>query len=214
MKKTLLSLLFGAFGLAAGAQDIAADVAGDYAGDLWVSQGAPVDTTDEDTKFSGQTITLSAGDEAGTIDFALYNFTFGSASVGNILLPAIPVSTDADGNVLFGENPAVELALAGGLIMATAQINTEGSVISGNSIEVAIDVVWTNGGNIPINVLFKGEKSVTDGIGSVAVDAAGVSGGRVTGVYTLDGRRVNTTGKTDGLPVGLYIVNGQKTIIK
>ena len=34
------------------------------------------------------------------------------------------------------------------------------------------------------------------------------------GVYTIDGRRINTTGDTTSLPSGFYIINGKKTIVK
>ncbi len=213
MKKTLLSFLFGAFALAAGAQDVVSDAVGVYSGDLWVALMAPVDTTDADTKLSDQTVYLTVGEEANTIDFALYDFTFAGASVGDIVLSSIPVSTDEAGNIVFGENPAVELSLAEGVILATAQINTEGSFINGDDIEVTIDVVWTNGGDIPINVFFKGTKTVADGISGVTT-SGNATGERSTGVYTLSGRRVNATGETGQLPAGLYIVNGKKTIIK
>ena len=108
MKKTLLTLFVSAFALVAGAQNVATQVAGEYVGDLWVALGAPVDTTDVDTRMPGQSITMEAGAAEGTIDFALYNFQFAGMSVGDIALDAVPVSADDAGAV--NDNPLCMLS--------------------------------------------------------------------------------------------------------
>lgn len=208
MKKALLTFFLGACALVAGAQSVVSNVAGEYTGDIWIGLGAPVDTTDNDTRLRDQHVTITAGEAEGTINFSLPNFQFGGAPVGDIELNAVPVFLAETGYVNFGDNPAVPLSLAGGIIQATAQINTAESFINGNMINAKIDVVWTNGDNLPINVLFKGVKSVPDGIENITANAA------VTGTYTLSGVCLNTAGSTDDLPAGIYIINGKKTIIK
>lgn len=208
MKKALLTFFLGACALVAGAQSVVSNVAGEYTGDIWIGLGAPVDTTDNDTRLRDQHVTITAGETEGTINFSLPNFQFGGSPVGDIELNAVPVFLAETGYVNFGDNPAVPLSLAGGIIQATAQINTAESFINGNMINAKIDVVWTNGDNLPINVLFKGVKSVPDGIENITANDA------VTGTYTLSGVCLNTAGSTDNLPAGIYIINGKKTIIK
>lgn len=208
MKKALLTFFLGACALVASAQSVASNVAGEYTGDIWIGLGAPVDTTNQDTRLPDQHVTITAGETEGTINFSLPNFQFGGSPVGDIELNTVPVFLAETGYVNFGDNPAVPLSLAGGIIQATAQINTAESFINGNMINAKIDVVWTNGGNLPINVLFKGVKSVPDGIENITANDA------ATGTYTLSGVCLNTTGSTDDLPAGIYIINGKKTIIK
>ena len=215
MKKTLLTLFVSAFALVAGAQNVATQVAGEYVGDLWVALGTPVDTTDADTKMPGQSITMEAGAAEGTIDFALYNFQFAGMSVGDIALDAVPVSADDAGAVKFGDNPVVPLSLLGGVIQATAQINIAESLVRGDSIYAKIDVVWTNGPvPTPINVFFKGKKTVQAGIGDALTTPAASANMKAEGVYTTTGVKLRPTGDTTGLPAGIYIVNGKTRIIK
>lgn len=214
MKKTLLTLFVSAFALVAGAQNVATQVAGEYVGDLWVALGTPVDTTDADTKMPGQSITMEAGAAEGTIDFALYNFQFAGMSVGDIALDAVPVSADDAGAVKFGDNPVVPLSLLGGVIQATAQINIAESLVRGDSIYAKIDVVWTNGPvPTPINVFFKGKKTVQAGIGDALTTPAASANVKAEGVYTTTGVKLRPTGDTTGLPAGIYIVNGKTRII-
>ena len=215
MKKTLLTLFVSAFALVAGAQNVATQVAGEYVGDLWVALGTPVDTTDADTKMPGQSITMEAGAAEGTIDFALYNFQFAGMSVGDIALDAVPVSADDAGAVKFGDNPVVPLSLLGGVIQATAQINIAESLVRGDSIYAKIDVVWTNGPvPTPINVFFKGKKTVQAGIGDALTTPAASANVKAEGVYTTTGVKLRPTGDTTGLPAGIYIVNVKTRIIK
>lgn len=215
MKKTLLTLFVSAFALVAGAQNVATQVAGEYVGDLWVALGTPVDTTDADTKMPGQSITMEAGAAEGTIDLALYNFQFAGMSVGDIALDAVPVSADDAGAVKFGDNPVVPLSLLGGVIQATAQINIAESLVRGDSIYAKIDVVWTNGPvPTPINVFFKGKKTVQAGIGDALTTPAASANVKAEGVYTTTGVKLRPTGDTTGLPAGIYIVNGKTRIIK
>ena len=208
MKKFLLTaavLLCTAFG--ARAQSVAADIAGNYTGDLYISLGAPI--TDETEPITGQQVTLTA-DEDGTVTLALYNFEFGGAPLGDIVVPDLPVSVDADGNVRFGEIAPVSLVL-GGIIEATAGINPETSHISGGILTADIDVMWINsGGDTPVPIYVRFVSDGTSGIDAVTTTQPAKA---ARGIYTISGRRVNAT-STTALPAGLYIVDGKKTLVK
>lgn len=58
-----------------------------------------------------------------------------------------------------------------------------------------------------VGIAFNGE---TTSISTITAPAAA----QATGVYNLQGIKLNNTGSTAGLPVGLYIVNGQKVLVK
>lgn len=53
-------------------------------------------------------------------------------------------------------------------------------------------------------------RSSASGIENVDAEAAAKTGA----VYTIDGRLVNTNGSVEGLPAGIYIVNGTKVAVK
>lgn len=59
MKKALLTFFLGACALVAGAQSVASNVAGEYTGDIWIGLGAPVDTTNQDTRLPDQHVTIT-----------------------------------------------------------------------------------------------------------------------------------------------------------
>ena len=58
-----------------------------------------------------------------------------------------------------------------------------------------------------VGIAFNGE---TTSISTITAPAAAAA----TGVYNLQGIKLNSTGSTAGLPAGLYIVNGQKVLVK
>ena len=58
-----------------------------------------------------------------------------------------------------------------------------------------------------VSIAFNGE---TTSISTITAPAAAAA----TGVYNLQGIKLNNTGSTAGLPAGLYIVNGQKVLVK
>lgn len=58
-----------------------------------------------------------------------------------------------------------------------------------------------------VGIVFNGE---TTSISTITAPAAT----QATGVYNLQGIKLNNTGSTAGLPAGLYIVNGQKVLVK
>ena len=101
MKKTLLTLFVSAFALEAGAQNVATQVAGEYVGDLWVALGAPVDTTDVDTRMPGQSITMEAGVAEGTATITVTTSDGNHTATCTVTVSAdAPVSEDV---VLEGE---------------------------------------------------------------------------------------------------------------
>ena len=58
-----------------------------------------------------------------------------------------------------------------------------------------------------VGIAFNGEAT---SISTITAPAAA----KATGVYNLQGIKLNNTGSTAGLPAGLYIVNGQKMLVK
>ena len=207
MKKFLLTaavLLCTAFG--ARAQSVAADIAGNYTGDLYISF-APINDATE--PIADQHVTLAAGEAEGTVSLSLFDFQFNGKPMGDIVVPAVPVSENADGSIAFGENEPVSLVL-GGFIEATAGINPETSHISGGILTADIDVMWINsGGDAPVPIYVRFVSDGTSGIDGVTVQPAKAA----RGIYTISGRRVNAT-DTTALPAGLYIVDGKKTLVK
>ena len=88
-------------------------------------------------------------------------------------------------------------------IEATAQLNSTTSFVDGNRLYADIDVIWTNGDNIPIYVRFDGNKTAATGIANIA---AGKNSGQET-IYNLNGVRISTA-------KGLCIKNGKKVFVK
>lgn len=206
MKKLLLTaaLLVAAF--TGRAQSVVEAISGNYTGDLYISF-APIDDTTE--PLYDQHVTLAAGEAEGTVSLSLYNFQFNGKPMGDIVVPAVPVSENADGSIAFGENEPVSLVL-GGIIEATAGINPETSHISGGILKADIDVMWINsGGDAPVPIYVRFVSDGTSGIDGVTVQPAKAA----RGIYTISGRRVNAT-DTTALPAGLYIVDGKKTLVK
>ena len=200
MKKILLTLVVTLFSMnSLFAQDIAKKADGIYNGKLWISLMAPVD---DDTDFTeGQEIKVFANND-NTVTFALYNFSFMGSVLVDIVLSDIPV-TEKDGKILFGEKAPVAFNFAEAGIEATAQLNSTTSFIEGSRIYADIDVVWTNGDNLPIYVRFDGNKTASTGIANIA---AGKNSGEEC-IYNLSGVRISTA-------KGLCIKNGKKVFVK
>lgn len=206
MKKFLLTaaLLVAAF--TGRAQSVVEAISGDYTGDLYISF-APIDDTTE--PIADQHVTLAAGEAEGTVSLSLFDFQFNDAPMGDIVVPAVPVSENADGSIAFGENEPVSLVL-GGFIEATAGINPATSHISGGILTADIDVMWINsGGDAPVPIYVRFVSDGTSGIDGITANPAKTA----RGIYTISGRRVNATDATR-LPAGLYIIDGRKTLVK
>lgn len=200
MKKILLTLVVTLFSVnSMFAQDIAKKADGIYNGKLWISLMAPVD---EDTDFTeGQEIKVFPNED-NTVTFALYNFSFMGSVLGDIVLPNIPV-TEKDGKIIFGEKEPVAFNFEEAGIEATAQLKSTTSFVDGNRLYADIDVIWTNGDNIPIYVRFDGNKTAATGIANIA---AGKNSGQEY-IYNLNGVRISTA-------KGLCIKNGKKVFVK
>lgn len=214
MKKLLLSVCAClCMATAAFAQNAAKNVSGTYTGDLYISLGAPVDTTEaEPIPNQSVTITPSQTDSVSSIDFSLPNFGFSGLMLGDINLPGIGVVED-DGQYNFASNDQQSMTFLPGTeaqIDALVSINNSTSSIKNSEAFVNIDVIWIQSENvqIPIYVTFVGKKTVEAGISQVATSAT-----KTTGIYTLTGVRVNST-DVKSLPKGIYIVNGKKQIVK
>ena len=69
--------------------------------------------------------------------------------------------------------------------------------------------VWSK--NAFPNLTLSIDDGQTSGIGGAAGDDAATAGKKP--VYTIDGRCVSTDGNTEGLPSGVYIVNGKKIVL-
>ncbi|MBR1712282.1 MAG: hypothetical protein IJ722_02610 [Alloprevotella sp.] len=161
MKKILLTACLAVLVTgAAWAQTPARDIAGSYSGTLTISLGKPIDG--EALVMEGKSVSIEAvSDEA--VNFTLPDFSFEGMSLGDIFLPGIPVATEPDGSVSFGENEAVPFEFLGGMITATACISSLGSRVRDGRADINVDVVWTNSAsfgteaNLPIYVRFSGE---------------------------------------------------------
>ena len=200
MKKILLTLVVTLFSMnSLFAQDIAKKADGIYNGKLWISLMSPID--DETEATDGQEIKVFANND-NSVTFALYNFSFMGSVLGDIVLPNIPV-TEKDGKILFGEKAPVAFNFAEAGIEATAQLNSTTSFIEGSRIYADIDVVWTNGDNLPIYVRFDGNKTAATGIANIA---ARKNSGEVC-IYNLSGVRISAA-------KGLCIKNGKKVFVK
>ncbi len=156
MKKTLLTLAAAlTFGFAAQAQTTPAELAGAYEGQLYIALDEEITAETEAIDYSK--VDLGEGKD-GSVDFALYNFGFLNMNLGNIELKELSIS-DSDGKTLFGQKDPVAVNFVSYGIEATAAINAAKSYVTGDSIVVYVDVVWTNNDPaMPINVLFKGKK--------------------------------------------------------
>ena len=69
------------------------------------------------------------------------------------------------------------------------------------------------GTNAELPLLTEDEYPAWQELMSVQSIKAGATEGR-TGVYTLSGQQLNVTGNTDGLRPGVYVVNGQKQLVR
>lgn len=160
----------------------------------------------------GQGDTPVATDQAATIkitpkaddkcDFVLPNLTIDMGgtpmALGDIALNDVAMTTAADGVTTYSGTQK-GMQLLGGAIVADVTLN--GTVDANGNVNMKIDVIWTNGGNAPINVSFT---SVKAGIGSINAD-----NNAPVEYYNIQGIRVSE----DNLTPGLYIKR-QGNIVK
>lgn len=156
MKQFLLTCALATTSVVALAQ--ATDVSpvlGRYSGDLYIALGDEV--YEEDARMDAN-VYLNQSETAGCVNFSLPNFSFSGMALGNIDLPNITLS-QSDNTYSFGENPDVDFNFLDGEILATAHLNPATSYVKGDSLVAYVPVIWTNGGDMPIYVLFKGKLS-------------------------------------------------------
>ena len=200
MKKILLTLVVTLFSMnSLFAQDIAKKADGIYNGKLWINLMSPID--DESEPVEGQEIKIFPDGE-NTVTFALYNFMFGDAVLGDIVLPNVPV-TESNGKLVFGANEPKYFNFESAGIEATAQLNSTTSFIETGRLYADIDVIWTNGGNVPIYVRFDGNKTGDTGIAIVSTN----KNNGIESIYNFAGVRMSTA-------KGLCIKNGKKVFVK
>ncbi len=154
MKQILLTCAFAATSVVAMAQTTdVKPVLGRYHGDLYIALGEEVYS---DEARMDASVYLNQSETAGSVDFSLPNFSFSGMQLGNIDLPNISL-TKNDDNYTFGQNPTVSFSFLGGAIEADANLDDLKSYVKGDSLVAYVPVVWTNGGDTPIYVLFKGK---------------------------------------------------------
>lgn len=216
MKKTLLSIIaVFALCLTANAQtDWGTNWSNEFTGKLWVALGDSAIYDDETLVSESEKIYINATGETNKVNFSLPKFTFYGLNVGDIYLPNITLTPNAEG-FTFNENDKVQLHLQLGdtPILAEACINDTLSYITigadGDSLVAYIPVVWIQdetdrNQDAPIWVLFKGKSAVSTSIGE-AIARQTIA----TGIYDLSGRR-HATVSSARRPSQIYIVNGKK----
>ena len=200
MKKFLLTLAVTLFSMnSMFAQEIAKKADGIYNGKLWINLMSPID--DESEPVEGQEIKIFPDGE-NTVTFALYNFKFGDVVLGDIVLPNVPV-TESNGKLVFGTNEPKYFNFESAGIEATAQLNSTTSFIETGRLYADIDVIWTNGGNVPIYVRFDGNKTGDTGIANVSTN----KNNGIESIYNFAGVRMSVA-------KGLCIKNGKKVFVK
>ena len=209
MKKFLLSLavLFTAT-FSANAQVVdTKPICGTYTCDFYLSMPDPI--PDDLEPFPGTPVQIRAGEEAGSINFFIKDFSLMGEVLGDVLLKGIKVQRDAEGKYTFVEHDAqrVELQLGGVPIVADAKLNCSNTYVKDGKLHADVDILWivTETLSTPIYVRLISTSS-TAGIGEVSVN-------RTTrnGVYTLDGRFLGNELKASA-PKGVYVVNGKKIL--
>ena len=206
MKKFLLSLavLFTAT-FSANAQVVdTKPICGTYTCDFYLSFEPIPDNLEP---IPGTPVQILPGDEAGTINFFLQNFSMNGEVLGDVLLKNIKVQCDAEGKYTFVEHDAQRVELPAADIVADAKLNCTTTYVKNGKLYADVDIVWIMN-DVPVSPIYVRLISTasTAGIGEVSVN-------RTTrnGVYTLDGRFLGNELKANA-PKGVYVVNGKKIL--
>lgn len=127
----------------------------------------------------------------GKCDFVLPNLTINMGgspmALGDIALSDVAMTTKDGVTTYSGSQTG--MTLLGGAIMADVTLN--GTADEAGNANMNIDVIWTNGGNVPINVTFT---SVKAGIGSINAD-----NNAPVEYYNIQGVRISESNLTPGL---------------
>lgn len=206
MKKFLLSLavlLTATFSANAQVVDTK-PICGTYTCDFYLSFEPIPDSLEP---IPGTPVQILPGDEAGTINFFLQNFSMNGEVLGDVLLKNIKVQCDAEGKYTFLEHDAQRVELPAADIVADAKLNCTTTYVKNGKLYADVDIVWIMN-DVPVSPIYVRLISTasTAGIGEVSVN-------RTTrnGVYTLDGRFLGNELKANA-PKGVYVVNGKKIL--
>ena len=206
MKKFLLSLavlLTATFSANAQVVDTK-PICGTYTCDFYLSFEPIPDNLEP---IPGTPVQILPGDEAGTINFFLQNFSMNGEVLGDVLLKNIKVQCDAEGKYTFVEHDAQRVELPAADIVADAKLNCTTTYVKNGKLYADVDIVWIMN-DVPVSPIYVRLISTasTAGIGEVSVN-------RTTrnGVYTLDGRFLGNELKANA-PKGVYVVNGKKIL--
>ena len=212
MKKFLLSLavLFTAT-FSANAQVVdTKPICGDYTCDFYLSMPQNPDEEifpDDLEPIPGTPVQILAGEEAGSINFFIKDFSLMGEVLGDVLLKNIKVQCDAEGKYTFVEHDAQRVELPAADIVADAKLNCTTTYVKNGKLYADVDIVWIMN-DVPVSPIYVRLISTasTAGIGEVSVN-------RTTrnGVYTLDGRFLGNELKANA-PKGVYVVNGKKIL--
>lgn len=206
MKKFLLSLavlLTATFSANAQVVDTK-PICGTYTCDFYLSFEPIPDNLEP---IPGTPVQILPGEEAGTINFFLQNFSMNGEVLGDVLLKNIKVQCDDEGKYTFVEHDAQRVELPAADIVADAKLNCTTTYVKGGKLYADVDIVWIMN-DVPVSPIYVRLISTasTAGIGEVSVN-------RTTrnGVYTLDGRFLGNELKANA-PKGVYVVNGKKIL--
>ncbi len=111
-----------------------------------------------------KTISITYYDD-NTCDIALSDFSFKGASLGDILVPGVKVTTDASGTKTFSDGKVEAMSLADGKIIANVTIDG-GSISASGDVKMPITVGWMSGypndtAETPISVMFTSDLAYT-----------------------------------------------------
>lgn len=168
------------------------------------------------------TVTITENGD-GTCTFLLPNFSFGSDPLGDIKVENVTITEEGETKKYNGE--AKGLVLGDDSFVINADVTLSGT-ITDNEVDFKIDVIWTNGGNIPIDVTFtSGKLSSVEGINAAAAAVYGTTGAIAINGYTgmaqvynmggtLVASRIVDGDATIDVTAGIYIVRIDGTNVK
>lgn len=178
----------------------------------------------EDQIIENQSATVTITENGdGTCTFLLPNFSFGGAPLGNIKVENVTITEEGETKKYTGE--AKGLVLGDDNFVINADVTLSGT-ITDNEVDFKIDVIWTNGGNIPIDVTFtSGKLSSVEGINAATAAVYGTTGAIAINGYTgmaqvynmggtLVASRIVDGDATIDVTAGIYIVRIDGTNVK
>ena len=143
--------------------------------------------------------------------------------MGNIKVENVTITEEGETKKYTGE--AKGLVLGDDNFVINADVTLSGT-ITDNEVDFKIDVIWTNGGNIPIDVTFtSGKLSSVEGINAATAAVYGTTGAIAINGYTgmaqvynmggtLVASRIVDGDATIDVTAGIYIVRIDGTNVK